>query len=62
MLFGWCDPSTLKGMGDRAILVLLVSCGLRRGELVASKLTVSSCAKAAGLFRSWWEKGTDFAL
>ncbi|MBO0912591.1 MAG: tyrosine-type recombinase/integrase [Acidobacteria bacterium] len=29
------DPSTLKGKRDRAILALLVSCGLRRAELVS---------------------------
>jgi integrase len=29
------DPRTLKGKRDRAILALLVSCGLRRGEAVA---------------------------
>jgi integrase len=28
------DPSTLKGKRDRAILALLISCGLRRAELV----------------------------
>jgi integrase/recombinase XerD len=28
------DPSTLKGKRDRAILGLLISCGLRRAELV----------------------------
>ena len=29
------DPSTLKGKRDRAIIALLISCGLRRAELVA---------------------------
>ena len=29
------DPSTLKGKRDRAILALLISCGLRRAELVS---------------------------
>ena len=29
------DPSTLKGKRDRAMLALLVGCGLRRGELLA---------------------------
>ena len=29
------DPDTLKGKRDRAILALLVGCGLRRGEAVA---------------------------
>ena len=29
------DPSTLKGKRDRAVLALLVGCGLRRGEAVA---------------------------
>jgi integrase/recombinase XerD len=28
------DPSTLKGKRDRAILALLICCGLRRGELL----------------------------
>ena len=28
------DPSTVKGKRDRAILALLISCGLRRAELV----------------------------
>lgn len=28
------DPSTLRGTRDRAILALLIGCGLRRGELV----------------------------
>jgi integrase/recombinase XerD len=29
------DPATLKGQRDRAMLALLVGCGLRRGEAVA---------------------------
>ena len=29
------DPSTLKGKRDRAVLALLVGCGLRRGEAVS---------------------------
>jgi site-specific recombinase XerD len=28
------DPSTLRGKRDRAILALLILCGLRRAELV----------------------------
>ena len=28
------DTSTLKGLRDRAILAVLVSCGLRRAELL----------------------------
>ena len=32
------DPSTLKGKRDRAILALLISCGLRRAELVLLEL------------------------
>jgi site-specific recombinase XerD len=33
------DASTLKGKRDRAVLALLVGCGLRRGEAVS--LTVA---------------------
>jgi len=32
------DPSTLKGKRDRAILALLILCGLRRAELVALEI------------------------
>ena len=32
------DKKTLKGKRDRAILSLLLSCGLRRGELAALEL------------------------
>jgi site-specific recombinase XerD len=28
------DPSTLKGKRDRAIVALLIGCGLRRAELL----------------------------
>ena len=39
-------PSTLMGLGDRAILSLLIGCGLRRDEL-ANPLS-SSCSSARG--------------
>ena len=40
------DPSTLKGKRDRALLALLVGCGLRRGEAVA--LTVADIQQRDG--------------
>ena len=56
------DPSTLKGKRDRAILALLVSCGLRRAELVALELDRIEQREAAGSYRTRWEKGSDSAL
>ena len=40
------DPATLKGKRDRALLALLVGCGLRRGEAVA--LTVGHLQQRDG--------------
>lgn len=40
------DPATLKGRRDRALLALLVGCGLRRGEAVA--LTVGHIQQRDG--------------
>ena len=40
------DPATLKGKRDRALLALLVGCGLRRGEAVA--LTVGHIQQRDG--------------
>jgi integrase len=40
------DPATLKGKRDRALLALLVGCGLRRGEAVA--LTVAHIQQRDG--------------
>src|SRR5215217_3942775 len=40
------DPETLKGKRDRAILGLLVGCGLRREELV--RLTVEDIQQREG--------------
>lgn len=40
------DPGTLKGRRDRALLALLVGCGLRRGEAVA--LTVAHLQQRDG--------------
>jgi integrase/recombinase XerD len=40
------DPATLKGKRDRALLALLIGCGLRRGEAVA--LTVEDIQQRDG--------------
>ena len=40
------DPATLKGKRDRALLALLVGCGLRRGEVAA--LTVEHIEQRDG--------------
>ena len=40
------DPATLKGKRDRALLALLVGCGLRRGEAVA--LTIAHIQQRDG--------------
>jgi site-specific recombinase XerD len=47
------DPSTLKGKRERPILALLISCGLRRAEVVGLEVTRSSSATDDGLFRIW---------
>jgi integrase len=40
------DPATLKGKRDRAILGLLIGCGLRRDELV--RLTLEELQQREG--------------
>jgi site-specific recombinase XerD len=48
MLWQLPDPVTLKGKRDRAILALLLGCGLRRRELTELTLTTSNVARITG--------------
>ena len=48
------DASRLRGKRDRAILALLVGCGLRRSEIVALRVEHLSRGKIAGWSPTWW--------
>lgn len=54
------DVSRLKGKRDRALLGVLIVCGLRRDELV--RLTVNTCRSLAGAGWSWTFRGRETAF
>jgi site-specific recombinase XerD len=47
------DISTLKGLRDRAIIAVLLGCGLRRSEVAALTMAHASSGMAGGSFWIW---------
>ena len=50
------DANTLKGKRDRAILAVLLGCGLRRRELADLDFTHLSKGRNTGRVSIWWGK------
>lgn len=48
------NPGTLAGKRDRAMLALLLGCGLRRGELLGSMSSISNKGKGGGSSLTCW--------
>jgi site-specific recombinase XerC len=47
------DVNTLRGLRDRAMIAVLLGCGLRRSEVAAPRLRISNSAMAAGALLIW---------
>jgi site-specific recombinase XerD len=54
------DRQRLKGKRDRALLALLLACGLRRHEAVALTGIISSSAKSIGTLSIWLAREATF--
>lgn len=58
----WQIPNTetLQGKRDRALLAILLGCGLRRHELTELPSIICSVARTTGLLLTWLERPATF--
>jgi site-specific recombinase XerD len=55
------DPCTLKGKRDRAILALLIGCGLRRAELLSLEIDQIQQREGRWVIPTCWARASASA-